>query len=483
MNTVRGSTIGNRHHQRPPSLTEGGTNYSHSRQTNRHARAPDNPTNGRAAPPDDEPPLSVLSFYESGSSISFAAYLEDTNEILFQDATAHSGHDTEHIIHGVLLETRPNLILVGSKVLANGPLLDCLTTMPDLGDQGVIIQPQNTLENDTAVSSSIPYQLLKSAAFEPRACRTIILEKLRVLTLMHRQTVEHDVCPHNSRSNYHSLASIINFDSNTLIRALGSLLIHLRSTAFRLEEGYTVTVNDIRRCSGHDSYLRLEDTAMRALRIFATDFHPLQASVSVKGKSYSKSKEGFSIYTLLDRTKSRAGKERLRQWMMQPLRDANKIRGRHTAMELFLHPNSHGSASLLLEQLAKVGNMDAILLRMQRCSTNVGDFLMLGRMLEAAYEIVATLGGEVREKAYQIDREEGSADNDVQKYPSVAFLDELLGRCHADTLRNLRERLACIIDEEVTAEVKDHVVIHFGFHEELDRAKETFETLDGECLA
>ncbi len=41
-------------------------------------------------------------------------------------------------------------------------------------------------------------------------------------------------------------------------------------------------------------------------------------------------------------------------------------------------------------------------------------------------------------------------------------------------------RMAFVIDEEVTAEAKDHVVIHYGFNKELDRAKETFETLDGE---
>lgn len=397
------------------------------------------------------------------------------------------------------METSPNLILVNSKVVANAPLLECLTRAPDLGGARRRRTGPNEEGGEDASSSSsspqkntdcIPYQLLKSAAFEPRSCRSIILEKLRVLTLMRRpQTMDYsDSYPSslssNSNTNYHSLASVLNFDSPTLLRALGSLLIHLRNTAFRLEEGYTVTVCDLRRCNGLQSHLRLEESTLRTLRIFATDFHPLQASSNgVRGKScYSKSKEGFSLYTLLDRTKSRGGKERLRQWMMHPLRDVDRIRERHIAMEVFLHPNSHGTASLLLEKLADVGNMDAILLRMQRCSAKVGDFLMLGRMLEAAYGIVATLGGDVREKAYQIDRENSGVENG-QQYPSVAFVDELMGRCHADVLRKLRERLVSVIDEEVTAEVKDHVVIHYGFHEELDRAKETFETLDGEYLA
>ena len=388
------------------------------------------------------------------------------------------------MIQGVLAETRPNLILVGSKVVGNAPLLECLTTMPESGRGEGLSENHGEGRGAGADESSqrdfsVPYQLLKSAAFEPRQCRSIILEKLRVLTLMRGRLDHFQGGVASNNNSYHALASIINFDSPTLIRALGSLLTYLRNTAFRLEEGFTVTVNDLRRCNGSDSYLRLDDAALRTLRIFATDFHPLQANNSVRGKSYSKSKEGFSMYTLLDRTKSRGGKERLRQWMIQPLRDVDKIRQRHVAIELFLHPLSHSSAALLLERLAEVGNMDAILLRMQRCCAQPNDFLVLGKMLEAAYQIVATLG-DVRERAIQIDREEAGGNG--QNYPSVAFVEELLRKCHADAIRSLRGRLASVIDEEVTAEVKDHVVIHYGFHEELDRAKETFETLDGKSF-
>ncbi|KAL7541611.1 hypothetical protein ACHAXR_013352 [Thalassiosira sp. AJA248-18] len=490
---------------------------------------------GDDAPPDTEPALRVLSFYEQGSRIAFACYSEDVNEIVFEDAVAHNGADTERIVQGVLLETRPNLILVGNKVVANAPLLECLTTMPlgseednvtnnhNRGQQGTeegqqaqaTAQPESTQTADASQTSSprgvtIPYQLLKSSAFEPRQCRSVILHKLRVLTLMRqRPTTEdfshaqnytaslgglHGGASAQPSSNFHSLASIINFDSNTLVRALGSLLSYLRNTAFRLEEGFTVTINNIRRCPASDSFLRLEESTLRTLRIFATDHHPLMANNNVKGRSYQKSKEGFSLFTLLDRTKSKAGRERLRQWMKQPLRDVKKIRQRHVGIELFLHPDCHPAVSLLLERLSDVGSMDSILLRMQRCCAQPNDFLVLGRMLDAAYAIIATLGGELRERAYKLDRENdekgmdiddgtiqqhaGETGREQQEYPSVTYLDELLRRCHVPVTRNLRERMASVIDEEVTAEAKDHVVVHYGFNEELDRAKETFETLD-----
>ena len=467
------------------------------------------------APPDTEPALRVLSFFEQGSRIAFACYNEEANEIVFEDECAHNGADTERIVRSVLVATRPNLILVANKVLTNAPLLECLTTMPLGSDHNaasagaaVAGTSEAAAEEPAAGASTspntmrtteatIPYQLLKSSAFEPRSCRSVILQRLRVLTLMMRRPMTEDYSSHDyyndynatastaqPPSNFHSLASVINFDSQTLVRALGSLLIYLKNTAFRLEEGSTVTINNIRRCPASDSFLRLYESTLRTLRIFATDHHPLVANNNLKGRSYQQSKEGFSIFTLLDRTRSKAGRERLRQWMTQPLRDVDKIRQRHVGIELFLHQDSHAAASLLIEKLSDIGKMDAILLRMQRCCAQPNDFLQLGRMLDSAYSIVATLSGELREKAHKLDRDSNHQSMEVMgretqhQFPSVRYIDELLQQCHVPVTRNLRERMATVIDEEVTAEIKDHCVVNFGFHEELDSAKETFETLD-----
>lgn len=166
----------------------------------------------------------------------------------FEDATAHSGADTERIVQGVLADARPNLVLVGGRVVANAPLLECLTTPPGGTGDGVgdgdgaaraaTAEEGSAADNDapaTAARPTIPYQLLKSSAFEPRQCRSVILAKLRVLTLM-RRAVTRDFAPHATAhasaatpSNFHSLASVIDFDNSTLVRALGSLLTYLVS--------------------------------------------------------------------------------------------------------------------------------------------------------------------------------------------------------------------------------------------------------------
>ena len=463
---------------------------------------------GDAAPPDTEPALRVLSFYEQGPRIAFACYAEDDNEIVFEDVRANTGEDTERIVRGVLLETRPNLILVSNKVVANAPLLECLTTRyhGDGIDDGEGRGGSEQVRGDSAApraasatGGSIPYQLLKSSAFEPRQCRSVILNQLRVLTLMrnghpttadrHRDDFDHAqnyTAAQRPANNFHSLSSMIDLDSPTLVRALGSLLVYLRNTAFRLEEGFTVTINNLRRCAALDSFLRLDESTLRTLRIFATDRHPLVVANGGGGKNdRNRSKEGFSLFALLDRTSSKAGRERLRRWMAQPLRDVAGIRQRHVGIELFLHPESRPAVSLVIDQLSAVGSMDSILLRMQRCcAAQPNDFLALGRMLDASHAIIATLGGELRDKAYKLDRHVSSVNEQQQQqkqqYRSVAYIDDLLRRCHVPVIRNLRERMAFVIDEEVTAEAKDHVAIHYGFNEELDRAKETFETLDGE---
>ena len=61
-----------------------------------------------------------------------------------------------------------------------------------------------------------------------------------------------------------------------------------------------------------------------------------------------------------------------------------------------------------------------------------------------------------------------------------AVVDKILHRCHDQALQDLHERIVSIVDQEATAETKESVVIHYGFHEELDNAKEMFDTLDGE---
>ena len=78
------------------------------------------------------------------------------------------------------------------------------------------------------------------------------------------------------------------------------------------------------------SYLRVTPLALRALHIFNEEQHPLIA------KGTGGSKEGFSLYSLLDRCSSKLGSRCMRQWMLRPLTSLQSIKLRQSGIELFM---------------------------------------------------------------------------------------------------------------------------------------------------
>lgn len=446
-----------------------------------------------------EASMTCVSVVEEGSQIAFACYNEESNDILLEESYAN-GHDTEEVVERFLAVARPNLILVGNKIVANAALLYVLTRPPPLyeyiqGENGATGTVQRT-EQPSQQERATPYRLLKSSAFDVRRCRTLILEKLRVLSLLRRQQVPHvhhtgdrnrerrfpnASCSRDQvlgASSYHSLASVVDFDSSVQVRALGALISFLQNTIFRLEEGETVTVNTINQAKTA-MFMSINSAALRSLHIFATEHHPLMA------KGYGHTKEGFSLFSLLDRTKSKVGRQRLREWMLKPLLDKSEISRRQDGVELFLRTEFQTSVGVLLNWLEKIGAVDRIIVRMQKCNTSPMDFSVLSRTLSAALAVADLLTNEFLAKlatlasACQLQESAGARDQLAVLARYHAFLESIVQKCCVSVLRDLEERITSIVDEAMTMEAKDAVVIQTGFHEELDAAKETFNNLDG----
>jgi hypothetical protein len=524
----------------------------------------------------------VMTVFSEQDKIAFACYSEFDNEIVLEQSHAH-GHDTRAIIEHMLTLARPNLILIGNKIASNLPLVDMLTTPPAGSDlffvkeEEQLDHPQQmmpTPSNNSSTGSSsaftpgsnltggtmnmnmrvsgggsvnarpasganapptvrkIPFKILKSSAFDLRNCTNLILNNLRVLTLLRQNqqhqmqlaagrqgqgggggaaaqggnprdprpyflqhpTMQHSVAP----LSYHSIAAIVDLHSSpVLVRALGALLSHLQSTIFRLEEGQTVTVNSVNHAKS-ELFMRIDTQTLQQLHIFATEHHPLSMA---KGAAGTSAKEGFSLFALLDRCKSKLGQKCLREWMVKPTLDLNEIQRRQDGIELCLQPEVSPSVGLLLNLLSSVGAIDKILLRMQKVHTAPKDFLVLSSTLKAAVAICSTLEQDFQDHIRHIaapsststtvhnhHQQHGAAgqqqDPSMQEFArrSTVFLDSILERCFVPALKVLYDRITSIIDEERTAQVKDAVVIQYGFHPALDDAKEAFEVLDGKYV-
>lgn len=217
-----------------------------------------------------------------------------------------------------------------NRIVNNVPLLEMVTRQPPTLPTNE--QEQEGVDTPSSSNSSIPYRLLKSGTFDVRVCKTIILQKLHVLSMLKQAVLDeaatalttmgrrdvryNNSCHHpdNSHnrnfprdgssmqmlfrpSSFHYLAAIIDFDSKVLVQALGALLSYLQKTVFQLEEGNNITVDRIVKAA-ISSYMIISPSTFSALHIFSTEHHPLIA----KGQGHSK--EGFSLYSLLDRTKS-----------------------------------------------------------------------------------------------------------------------------------------------------------------------------------
>ena len=194
----------------------------------------------------------------------------------------------------------------------NTPLLDMITRRPQVlsGND----EERKGDEEASPSQSSIPYRLVKSSSFEFRACKKIILEKLKIASMLRKDATNGTRGYHPSSernfppvlngrdmmydpSSFHYLAAVVDFDSKVLIQALGALLSYLQSTVFQLAEGKHIVINRVVQAKS-SACMVISPSTLSALHIFSTEHHPLIA----KGQGHSK--EGFSLFSLLDRTKS-----------------------------------------------------------------------------------------------------------------------------------------------------------------------------------
>lgn len=404
---------------------------------------------------------------EDGATIAFACYDEERSEIILESGY-RSIDDAENLIENFLDITKPNLLLLGNKILNNAPLFQMLTKPQSIAAD--VVDDQN-LTNEAC--QSIPYRLLKSGSFDQRACKSRILQKLRVLSLLREEAREHARGFGHDRnfplannadrsvvfrpSAYHSLATLIDFDSKAQVQALGALVSFLQDSVFRLADEGLVTVDRIVLAKSYQ-FMRINSSTLSSLHIFSTEHHPLIA------KGQGNSKEGWSLFSLLDRTKSKGGRRLLKEWMLRPLVNVDDIIERQNAVEVFMQPALQTHVGILLSFLQQIGSVDNILLKMQKCSTQANDFLILMKTLAAALSISSTLGNDILPR--------------LEHEPVQAFLHNLLQGCNVDAMFTLKEQITAVIDEDATVELNSGIVIRRGFHPQLDEWRDQYEDLD-----
>ncbi|KAK3089281.1 hypothetical protein FSP39_002315 [Pinctada imbricata] len=170
------------------------------------------------------------------------------------------------------------------------------------------------------------------------------------------------------------LSSLVPFENVNTIRAAGGLLKFLEKNRIGVEleeSSVSVPVIDIQFFS-LDDQLVLDDTAFSALQIFEKESHP-----SVYKVGQGSSKEGLSLFGIMNRCKSPTGSKLMRLWFLRPLRDLDILRQRQEAIAFFVEPRNIEAVSTLTNCLKNIKNIAYILKRMQRAQATVNDWQAL----------------------------------------------------------------------------------------------------------
>eukprot|EP01083_Nonionella_stella_P070462 188541_1 len=137
------------------------------------------------------------------------------------------------------------------------------------------------------------------------------------------------------------LMSVLDFEKEQMISATGALLSYLikhRILNQLEDDSAPISVRSIKMITT-DACVVVDQNTMRSLAVFMVDSHPCAAGSS-------SSKEGVSLYGLLNCTKTRPGALLLREWMQYPTRCQKKLKNRLDHIDALIHDDS------LLSQLS-----------------------------------------------------------------------------------------------------------------------------------
>ncbi|XP_078502157.1 mutS protein homolog 5 isoform X3 [Lissotriton helveticus] len=179
------------------------------------------------------------------------------------------------------------------------------------------------------------------------------------------------------------LSSIIPFDSPNMVRALGGLLKFLdrRRVGVELEDiTIGVPILALKKFLLTDIVNMDQDTYC-VLQIFKTEAHP-----SVY-KMTSGLKEGFSLFGIMNRCRSKWGEKLMRLWFMRPTRNLKVLNTRLDVIQFFMLARNQEAVQTLQDCLKNIKNIPLMLKRMTVSHTKVNDWQALYKTVYSAVGI------------------------------------------------------------------------------------------------
>ncbi|KAI8320075.1 hypothetical protein GQ54DRAFT_264213, partial [Martensiomyces pterosporus] len=224
------------------------------------------------------------------------------------------------------------------------------------------------------------------------------------------------------------------------VGCVGALLGHLQT---KYDGGLPLAYI---RISKLQSFMMVSRDVLNSLLIIEDDRHPNM-------HTQAKSKEGMSLFKLLDRTKSAGGREMLKQWVTCPLQNLSEINERLEAVSFLVSPTRSDAVNAMRQALCKIKSIRAICSRVQTelLAADLEHLAQLAYAVVKLYHIVSSLG------------------------PAPALLREFLSVDH-QSFGLLSSLIIDTVDFD-TSRQEERVVVASGVSEKVDHLRGKFESL------
>ena len=367
--------------------------------------------------------------------IGLACFDEVTNEIM-TDAVAVGLEDIEDLFTKLKMLTKPAIFVVHPTFVANQGLLDLLLADAD----------------------GLPYYqhvVSKSQNWNAAAALDLLCTKL---TIRGQESV-------SKRNTYLQLAAAIDIVSEQVKMAMGALLHYMSAHLFNMDDG-NVVIAGVKPLPNL-SLCRIDTNSFLALQIFAQEHHPNVI------KGVGRSKEGFSLFGLFDRTKSLPGRQCLRQWMLAPFCDRERILRRQDGVALIVRPENREFVGEITRLMKHIHDIPRILLRIKKVESGQQEWCRLYRSLESAIQILDFTTSFTRDYDYSNESSTTSDDRVADRQ----YIADLLQSIQYETIRTIYERIARAIDFDASVELST-TTIREGYDKQLDQIRNVYDSLE-----
>eukprot|EP00906_Rhabdomonas_costata_P025774 RCo036812 len=242
--------------------------------------------------------------------------------------------------------------------------------------------------------------------------------------------------------------SAFDFDSVFAVRAAGALLSHLLKTP----SASFAQIRGIVQCA-MCGVMNVDVSTLNALQIFKIQRHP------AADQGIGHSKEGHSLYGLLNRTRSTIGAQLLRQWMFRPCRNQAALTSRLDTVEYFMHPENQEQLPHFQNDLKCICDVSRLLARMRTARASILDWTHLMETIHHFMQIV--------------QRAES-----LPGFHRLPILAKIVSGRHVADFADLETRICQGVDFQASKQER-HLVIKPGFNEMLDKYRDVYTSLDG----